>query len=53
VENDVAREAARRIGTMAILTSLTVVAVAVLEDMLQPEQAGPDQAPLFRLSTLF
>jgi hypothetical protein len=53
VENDVAREAARRIRTMAILTGLTVVAVAVLQHLLQPELAAAHQAPLFRLSALF
>ena len=51
--NDVAQEAARRIGIMAILTALTVVGVAVLEDLLQPELAAVHQAPLFRLSALF
>ena len=53
LENDVAREAARRVGTMAILTALTVVGVAVLQDVLQPELAAAHQAPLFRLSALF
>ena len=53
VDNDVAREAAQRIGTMAVLTALTVVGVAALQDVLQPELAAAHQAPLFRLSALF
>src|ERR1700748_1888986 len=52
VENDAVRDAARRIGTMAMLTAVTVVGVAVLEDVLQPELAAAHQAYLFRLSAL-
>jgi len=53
LDNNAAREAARRIGTLAILTALTVVGVAVLQDVLQPELAAAHQVPLFRLSALF
>ena len=53
LEDNATREAARRIGTMAILTALTIVGVAVLQDLLQPELAAAHQAPLFRLSALF
>src|SRR5512145_1260512 len=37
-------------GTMAILTGLTVAAVAVLRGLLQLGLAAAHQAPLFRLS---
>ena len=53
LENDTARDAARRLGTLAILTALTVVGVALLQDVLQPALAAVHQAPLFRLSALF
>jgi len=53
LDDNIAQEAARRIGTMAILTALTVLGVAILQDTLQPELAAAHQAPLFRLSALF
>jgi hypothetical protein len=53
LEREIAEEAARRLGTLAILTALTVVGVAVLQDLLQPELAAAHQTPLFRLSALF
>src|SRR5258708_33232803 len=52
LENDVAQEGARRIGTLAILTAVTVLGVALLQSFLQPELAAHRTA-LFRLSALF
>src|SRR5260370_36188376 len=52
LENDVAQEGARRIGTLAILTAVTVLGMAVLQGLLQPELAA-HRPPLFRLSALF
>ncbi len=52
LENDVAQEGARRIGTLAILTAVTVLGIAVLQGLLQPELAA-HRTPLFRLSALF
>lgn len=52
LENDVAQEGAQRIGTLAILTAVTVLGIAVLQDLLQPELAA-HRTPLFRLSALF
>src|SRR3954451_8605282 len=52
VAGDVAEEAARRIGTIAILTAVTVVGSAVLQHALQPEMAAVHQTPLYRLSAL-
>jgi hypothetical protein len=53
VDDDVAEQAARRIGTLAILTALTVVGMAFLQHSLQPELAAAHKTPLFRLSALF
>lgn len=53
VADHVAEAAARRIGTMAILTAITVVGAALLQHMLQPEMAAVQQTPLYRLSALF
>src|SRR5262245_12658317 len=53
VEDDVAEQAAQRIGTMAILTALTVVGMAILQHSLQPELAAAHKTPLFRLSAIF
>src|ERR1044071_5999629 len=52
VDARVAEEAARRVGTLAILTALTVVGIAVLQDALQAEVAAAPRTPLFRLSAL-
>src|SRR5580765_7201943 len=53
LESEIAEEGARRIGTMAILTALTVVGVAILQHVLQPELAAAHHSPVFRLSALF
>jgi len=53
IADDVAQQAARRIGTMAILTAVTVAGAAFLQQALQPEMAAAQQTPLFRLSALF
>lgn len=53
IADDVARQGARRIGILAIITAVTVVAAAILQQMLQPEMAAAQQNPLFRLSALF
>jgi eukaryotic-like serine/threonine-protein kinase len=51
LENDVAQEGARRLGTLAILTAVTVLGIAVLQGLLQPELASHRTA-LFRGSAL-
>src|SRR5262249_26450017 len=42
-----------RLGTLAILTAVSVVASAIIKMLLQPEMAAAHQSPLFRLSALF
>lgn len=53
VADDVAVQNAQRIGTMAILTSITVLAAAILQHALQPQMAAAQLSPLYRLSALF
>ena len=48
-----AEQGAQRIGMMAILTAVTVVATSILQHALQPELVAAEQAPLYRLSALF
>ena len=48
----IADEASRRIGTLAILTAVTVVGASILHHALSPEVAAAQQTPLFRLSAL-
>jgi len=49
----IADEASRRIGTLAILTAVTVVGASILHHALSPDIAAAQQTPLFRLSALF
>jgi hypothetical protein len=51
--DSVADQAARRLGTLAILTAVTVVGMTILEHILQPELAAAHGTPLFRLAALF
>src|SRR5262245_59943087 len=53
VSDDVAEQSARRLGTLAILTAVSVVATTVAKHLLQPELAAAQATPLFRLSALF
>src|SRR5690349_12871131 len=53
VRDDVAEEGARRLGTLAILTAVSVVVASILKMLLQPEMAAAHGSPLFRLSALF
>src|SRR5439155_20933443 len=53
LDNSVAEEAVRRLGTLAILTAVTVVGKTVLQTTLQPELAAAHATPLFRLTALF
>jgi serine/threonine-protein kinase len=53
IAEHVAEQGAQRIGTMAILTAVTVVATSILQHALQPELVAAEQAPLYRLSALF
>ena len=46
---DVARQAAHRLGTLAILTAVSMVGMTVLQSALQPELAA---TPVFRLSAV-
>src|SRR5207302_11159649 len=53
LDDDVAEKAARRLGTLAILTAVTVVGMTLLQSALQPELAEAHETPLFRLTALF
>src|SRR5215472_12690705 len=53
VRDDVAEQGARRLGTLAILTAVSVVVASILKMLLQPEMAAAHESPLFRLSALF
>ncbi len=53
INRAIADEASRRIGTLAILTAVTVVGASLLHHALSPELAAAQQTPLFRLSALF
>ena len=53
IAGGIADEAARRIGTLAILTAVTVVGASVLHHALSPDLAAAQQTALFRLSALF
>ena len=53
IAGDVAQQGAHRIGTLAILTAITVVGVAILQQSLQGDLAAGQQTPLYRLSALF
>jgi serine/threonine-protein kinase len=50
---DVAEQGARRVGTLAILTAVTIVAGTVIQNALQPELAVAHETPLFRSTALF
>lgn len=52
IAGDVAEQGARRIGILAIITAVTVVGAAFLQQALQPEMAAAQQSPVFRLSAL-
>jgi serine/threonine-protein kinase len=52
IAGQLADEASRRIGTLAILTAITVVGASVLHHALSPDIAAAQQTPLFRLSAL-
>ena len=53
IANRVADGASRRIGTLAILTAVTVVGASLLQHALSPDMAAAQQTSLFRLSALF
>ena len=53
IADAVAKQGAQRIGILALITAVTVVGVAILQQALQPETAAAQQSPLFRLSALF
>src|SRR5262245_39387531 len=53
IDDDVAEQGARRLGTFAILTAVSVVAAITLKTLLQPELAAAYHNPLFRLSALY
>src|SRR5262245_55696711 len=53
VSDDAAEQGARRLGTLAILTAVSVVATTVVRSMLQPELSAAQATHLFRLSALF
>lgn len=46
-------QSTHRLGTVAILTALTVIGLTLLQLLLQPRLAAAQQTPLFRLSALF
>src|SRR5690349_16335931 len=53
IADEVAKQGAQRVGILAIITSVTVVGVAILQQALQPEMSAAHDTPLFRLSALF
>src|SRR6478672_8074694 len=53
IDGGIADEGSRRIGTLAILTAVTVVSASILHHALSPDIAAAQQTPLFRLSALF
>jgi len=53
IANEVAEQGGRHIGTLAIITAVTVTGSVILQEVLQPELAAAQQHPLFRLSALF
>ncbi len=53
IAEHVAGQAAQRLGTMAILTAITGVGIAIALHTLRPELAAAQQTPLYRLSALF
>jgi hypothetical protein len=53
VRDEVAQEGARRLGTLAIVTAISVVVTTLAKHLLQPEMALAQTTPLFRLSALF
>jgi len=53
IADEVAQQGARRIGALAILTAVSVVGVALVENGLQPEMAVGQHSPVYRLSALF
>jgi eukaryotic-like serine/threonine-protein kinase len=53
IASGIADEASGRIGTLAMLTAVTVVGASILHHTLSPEIAAAQQTPLFRLSALF
>ena len=53
IRDDVAEQGARRLGILAILTAVSVVASVIVKHLLQPELAAAQSTPLFRLSALF
>src|ERR1043165_4473420 len=50
---EIADQGSRRIGTLAILTAVTVVGASLLQHALSPDTAAAQQSALFRLSALF
>jgi serine/threonine-protein kinase len=53
IAGGIAADASARIGTLAILTAVTVVGASILHHALSPDIAAAQQTPLFRLSALF
>ena len=53
IARGIADEASGRIGTLAILTAVTIVGASILHHALSPDVAAAQQTPLFRLSALF
>src|SRR5579872_7408665 len=53
IAGGMADEASGRIGTLAILTAVTVVGASILHHSLSPAIAAAQETPLFRLSALF
>jgi len=53
LEEDVAVQGARRVGTLAILTAVTIIVGSVAQSALQPELASAYKSQLYRLAVLF
>ena len=52
IAGDVADQAARRVGTVAILTAVTTLGAAILQHALQPEMVEAQRTLLYRFSAL-
>jgi len=52
VSDDVAEQGASRLGTLAILTAVSVIETAIVKNLIQPELPLAHAKPLFRLDAL-
>src|SRR5262245_1383948 len=53
LDSSIEEQGARRLGTLAILTAVTIVGITAVQHILQPELREAQAEPLFRLAALF